>query len=607
MDNNVKANEKFEIVHKMSRRIASIDKYCVISVSNKAFEEYFGRIVDTLLEVVAPQDKERLMDFIDDYDGTAKSAMFKFINAQGEERYNHLLVYPQRGVGNGHMRDIELVDIELVDVESIEDANKSLRDDVSKHKILLGLDREYTFTYNRDNNIFSMYRYDVDSRDVIYKADIDDWKRQMLTEGYIEESDREMFTNFISEVRSYTQTFSTKFKTSMRTYNKVMETLRFIGTVMNKSNGSKIVIGRVIPEADNRSYNQIADMIEELQFDSLTHVYNKKTITAYAVKCLKEEKNNRVTIAVLDVDHFKKVNDVYGHMYGDKVLARVGRKLKEVVGEDGVVGRIGGDEFIIVFNGINDEHALRGMLRAIRTQIKWEFVDDFEDLMITCSIGASFSPNNGTEYEELFEKADFCLYVAKEKGRDRYVFFRDDLHKESYENSLNVKDKNVNDGREMKELRFLSGIMEEFAKDGKKAVDELLHHMYDSFKLDSINLYWGPNLNRAYYMGVELCGSMNADYVNTEGFKKLLGGKNHAAVGFVGRQTDLAPEFGTAMREKRVFSTVHCIVGTQNDVKGIFTIDRCKESAQWAEYEIEMAVVAASLINIIAEAEKDMN
>ena len=112
------------------------------------------------------------------------------------------------------------------------------------------------------------------------------------------------------------------------------------------------------------------------------------------------------------------------------MLARVGRKLKEVVGEDGVVGRIGGDEFVIIFNGINDEHELRGMLRAIRTQIKWEFVDDFEDLMITCSIGAAYSPNNGHEYEELFKKADYCLYVAKEKGRDRYVFFRDDLHKD---------------------------------------------------------------------------------------------------------------------------------------------------------------------------------
>lgn len=602
MDNKVTANEKFEIAHKMSRRIASVDKYCVISVSNKAFEKYFGHIIGTLLEVVVPQDKERLMNFIEDYDGVAKSGMFRFINAQGKERYNHLYVYQQRGAGNGHMRDIE-----LVDVESIEEANRNLRDDISKHKMLLGLDREYTFTYDKDNNIFSMYRYDVDSRDVIYKADIDDWKKQMLTEGYIDEGDREMFTNFISEVRSYTQTFSTKFKTSMRTYNKVMETLRFIGAVMNKCDGRKIVVGRVIPETDIRSYNQITDMIEELQFDSLTRVYNKKTINAYAVKCLKEEKTNRVTIAVLDVDHFKKVNDVYGHMYGDKVLARVGRKLREVVGEDGVVGRIGGDEFVIVFNGINDENTLRGMLRAIRTQIKWEFVDDFEDLTITCSIGAAYSPTYGTEYEELFRKADFCLYVAKEKGRDRYVFFRDDIHRESFEKSLNLKEKNINDGREMKELRFLSEIMEEFNKDERKAVAKLFEHMYDTFRLDSINLYWGANLNRVYYMGVDLGGTMNADYVKTEGFKKLLDGKNHAAVGFVGRQTDLAPEFGIAMREKNVFSTVHCIIGSANNIRGIFTIDRCKESAQWAEYEIEMAVVAASLINIIAEAENKMN
>ena len=183
-DNYTADSEKFEIVHKMSRRIASVDKYCVISVANKAFEEYFGEIKETLIEVVAPQDKERLMDFIEKYDGTAKSGMFKFINAQGIERYNHLFVYERRAVGIGHMRDIE-----LVDVESIEEANKSLRDDVSKHKMLLGLDREYTFTYNRDNGIFSMYRYDVDSRDVIYKSDIDEWKKRMLSEGYIDEND----------------------------------------------------------------------------------------------------------------------------------------------------------------------------------------------------------------------------------------------------------------------------------------------------------------------------------------------------------------------------------------------------------------------------------
>lgn len=61
------------------------------------------------------------------------------------------------------------------------------------------------------------------------------------------------------------------------------------------------------------------------------------------------------------------------------------------------------------------------------------------------------------------------------------------------------------------------------------------------------------------------------------------------------------------MREKRVFSTVQCIIGSADNVKGLFTIDRCKESSKWAEYEIEMAVVTASLINILAETEGDEN
>lgn len=421
-------SESFEITHKMNRRLASIDKYYLISVSTKAFNEYFGTSAyGSILEPVVPADKDRLAAFIDSFDGKPRNDIFRFYNSAREEKLNHFFMFPQKGINNSGM-----VDVEMIDIEAIENVNGSLRDDVSKHKALLGLAREYTFTYNRENNIFSMYRYDVESREIIYKEDIDDWKRRMLSEGYIPETDRDNFNNLITEIRTYVQTFSVKLNTSMRTYNKVMESLRFIGTVMKKSGGNKIVIGRVIPEENMHNYNQVADMLEELQYDPLTRVYNKKTITEYAMKLLKEENNNRITIAVLDLDHFKKVNDVYGHMYGDKVLARAGKKLKDVVGDDGVVGRIGGDEFIVVLNGVNDENTLRGILRAIRTQIKWEFVNDFEDIMITCSIGAAICPNNGKDYEELFKKADYCLYVAKEKGRDRYVFFRDDLHLQSF-------------------------------------------------------------------------------------------------------------------------------------------------------------------------------
>ena len=136
------------------------------------------------------------------------------------------------------------------------------------------------------------------------------------------------------------------------------------------------------------------------------------SLSSTAQKLVKKEKINRVSIVILDVDYFKQVNDRYGHLYGDKVLTRVAKKLKEVVGEDGVVGRIGGDEFMIVLNGINDDYSLRGILRAIRTQVKWEFKNDYENFQVTTSIGVAFSPNNGHEYEELFKKADFCLYMA---------------------------------------------------------------------------------------------------------------------------------------------------------------------------------------------------
>ena len=595
-------NDSYIAAHRLDRRKAVIDRFYLTSVTNRAFNEYFGNVTyGCLTEFVNPGEKESFIEFIDGFDGVETEKCFLFKNGNGEYRLNLIKLIAFEG--DSVLRNI---DIEMLDIDSIVETNYKICDDIARERLVMGLTGEYVFTYSGQSGDIKIVRYEGSTREVRVRMPLDEW-REYMADGIVVPEDIIELDNLVNCMKTYMSDFCVKLTTSMRTMGKVNEKVKFIGTIHTKYTGENIVTGRIVLADGVNSMGNIVEVVDELTMDSLTKVYNKKTITEYAAKLVKQDTVDRVSIVILDVDYFKQVNDRYGHLYGDKVLARVGRKLKEVVGEDGVVGRIGGDEFVIIFNGINDEHELRGMLRAIRTQIKWEFVDDFEDLMITCSIGAAYSPNNGHEYEELFKKADYCLYVAKEKGRDRYVFFRDDLHKDSYENSLNTKDKNVNDGREMKELRFLTGIMENFSEDGKAAIKELIHHMYDTFKLDSINLYWGANLNRAYYMGVELGGSMNADYVKTEGFKKLLDGKNHAAVGFVGRQTDLAPEFGTAMREKRVFSTVQCIIGSPDNVKGLFTIDRCKESAQWAEYEIEMAVVTASLINILAETECDEN
>lgn len=592
-DINRNANQS-DINNRAERRIASIDQFYLVDVSNKSFNDYFaGTSVVCLTEVVHPDDKERMTAFLDSYQSGCVSSIFRFLNKDNVYHYNLLKIL---SAYDGQRRSIN---IEMTDLDIISEVNEYLKDDIGKFKLMLGLTNEYTFTYSGNTGIITIYRYDCEIREIAFKDNLDKWQEFMLTEGLVSSSDIDKFISLVGQIRDYVQTISVKLHSSLRTRKKVEETLRFIANVFQKHNGEKIIVGRILLDDNSKGRNNVTRMLDELTYDSLTHVYNKKSITDYAIKLLKEEKNNKVTIVVLDIDHFKQVNDLYGHMCGDNVLARVGKKLKEVVGEDGIVGRIGGDEFVVVLNDVNDEYVLRGVLRAIRTQIKWEFVNDFENITLTCSIGASIFPDNGEDYETLFKKADYCLYIAKEKGRDRYVFFRDDLHKQSYEDSFSKKNPTAGNGREMKELRYLSDILVKYPSDRRAAVKAMLEHMYEGYKLDSINIFYGDDMKRVYNYGNVLNNSEYASYINTEGFNQLLDGKEYAAVGFVGHQINVAPEFSEAMKERRVFSTIHCKIHSDKGVIGMLTLDKCKESQQWAEYEIECAVITAAFISSI--------
>lgn len=588
----------YEKTHRLEKRLATIDEKYNVFVANKAFWAYFENEttrLHRLSDLVHPHEIGEFEAFIGQ-SGQERQKVFRFRANNGEYRYNLLRIVSSEKEVFGRQN----TNIEMIDIESAVEVNEQIIADVMRDRMLLGITDEYTFSYNRSNNLFQMYRYDQYQRVVIYKMDIDDWKKEMLANGYIAEEDKPMFSTMITDMKSYAQSFSIKIRSSIRTRTQTMETLRFDGILYNGGEDEKSIIGRILPGENYAQQNSTLELMDELHYDSLTGVYNKKAITEYAIRTLKEEKNNRVTIVILDIDHFKSVNDIYGHLYGDKVLTRVGNRLKDVVGEDGVVGRIGGDEFMIVLNGINDNQILRGMLRAIRTQVKWEFADDFEDFMITCSIGASICPNNGRDFEDLFKKADYCLYIAKEKGRDRYVFFRDELHRASYEASVAKKDNGVtNNGREIKELQYISRFMQEAVLHPRDAVRDAMEHMLATYRLDSINIYYGTELRRVYTVGSTLNYSDNAIYVNTQEFKNLLSGKQYVQVGFVGNLMNDAPAFCGEMKRRRVFSTVQCIIGTKDCIQGIVTFDRCKESAQWADYEVNCAVILACYLSVM--------
>jgi hypothetical protein len=289
-------------------------------------------------------------------------------------------------------------------------------------------------------------------------------------------------------------------------------------------------------------------------------------------------------------------------MVGDKVLARAGRKLKEVVGNDGVVGRIGGDEFMIVFTGLNDDMTLRSMLRAVRTQIKWEFAEDFEGLSITCSIGASIYPTNGTDYEDLFKKADCCLYIAKEKGRDRYVFFRDELHRAEYEATLNGNVvKAMNSNRDVRELQYVSKFMRMAVESPQAAVKDALLHLMNGFSIDNVTVYYGDKPDRIFSYGTEIRGIDNGEFIHWKEFETIAGiNANVAYIGHVSNIRSDYPKLSRYLKEAGVTSTIMCAIVEDGQIKGAVTFNKYKnEEAQWANYEIDCAAVFASYVGLM--------
>jgi diguanylate cyclase (GGDEF)-like protein len=166
--------------------------------------------------------------------------------------------------------------------------------------------------------------------------------------------------------------------------------------------------------------------------DSLTGVANRYALNEY-IKLLENQPTqfSETCLMVIDIDHFKQVNDVYGHLMGDQVIQFVAEKLKENIRTSDLLVRYGGDEFIVLIENVGMERALK-IAEKIRAEIyEAKSVDNLRcpDLKVSISIGVAIG---ATSWMALLEKADRVLFQAKEQGKNKVVAYSVDEVNESY-------------------------------------------------------------------------------------------------------------------------------------------------------------------------------
>jgi len=161
--------------------------------------------------------------------------------------------------------------------------------------------------------------------------------------------------------------------------------------------------------------------------DSLTGLFNRRFVDEYLVREMSraQRKSRQISMIALDIDHFKRINDTFGHSAGDVVLQQVGIVLKEHIRDSDIASRVGGEEFLLLLAESPLELAAKRAedVRSAIHELSVKYED--QDLgRITASFGAAAFPEHGHTPEALFRAADEALYRAKHAGRNRVVSAR---------------------------------------------------------------------------------------------------------------------------------------------------------------------------------------
>jgi len=167
----------------------------------------------------------------------------------------------------------------------------------------------------------------------------------------------------------------------------------------------------------------------QANYDALTGLPNRSLLHDRLRRAVHTQRTPRnIAVVFMDLDHFKFVNDSLGHSTGDKLLKAMGERLRQVLREGDTVGRVGGDEFVLILNDQSNEEVIFRAMQRIHAKVAEPISIEGKELYVTASAGISLYPQDGRDVDTLLKNADAAMYRAKEHGRSNFQFYTSEMN-----------------------------------------------------------------------------------------------------------------------------------------------------------------------------------
>lgn len=496
----------------------------------------------------------------------------------------------------------------LIDITKIKLVQENYRLALQRHQIIMDQTNDILFEWDIEqdrmdfsNNWTKKFGYEPMTQSV---------SNSLERKSHIYGKDQHLFKEILEEIRSGVHYAEREIR--IRTLKDGYIWCRIRITGQENSEGKTVkAVGAIIDINNEKKQEQ--QLIQIAQRDMLTKLYNKGTCERLIEEHLEGGRiYGGCVLFIVDIDDFKLVNDTMGHLFGDAYLAKMAEEIQKQFRSQDIIGRIGGDEFMIYIKDIPDVQIVHKKARKLIQSLSGLAVPEMGHLKVSCSIGIALVPEHGSVFQELYHNADLALYQAKNKGKNTYVI---------YDRSMGVRVPGIvkrmnsalgakidsNEGMKTINNQFIEYIFKILYKsdDIYRAVQSILELVGRQFDVSRVYIFENTEDGSYCRNTFEWCNkgvTPEIDNLKLVSYEEDLGGTyvknfNEKGIFYCSDISQLNEKQYNILAPQGIQSMLQCAIRDNGVFKGYVGFDECRTKRYWTQAQIDVLNFVSELLS----------